>query len=167
MAGASWLGGIGSALGHRDYRIYLVGAWVSFAGVPVYHIPLGWHVWVLTVSSDWLANVVLCEAVTIAVLVPFTGAAADRFGARRILMTSQISGSAAMAALALLAALDAMTIELLLALVVLNGVNLALMLPAYFALVANLVPREDLAPAIALQALIVPTAGGIGTALAG
>ena len=82
-------------------------------------------------------------------------------------MTSQISGSAAMAALALLAALDALTIELLLALVVLNGVNMALMLPAYFALVANLVPREDLAPAIALQALIVPTAGGIGTALAG
>ncbi len=167
MAGASWLGGIGSALGHRDYRLYLLGAWASFVGISIYHLALGWYVWELTASSAWLMNVVLCEVVTIVALVPFTGAAADRFGAHRILGTSQISGAAVMAALALLAALDAMTIELLLALVVLNGVNMALMQPAYCALVANLVPRKDLAPAIALQALIVPTAGGIGIALAG
>jgi len=167
VAAASWLGGIGTALGHRDYRLFLLGASASVAGISIYHLTLGWYVWELTASAEQLVNAVLYHAVTIAVLVPFAGAAADRFGARRMLGISQIACAAVMAAMALLAGLDAMTVELLSALVVLYGVGIAMMQPAYFALVPSLVPREALSPAVVLQALVVPILGGMGVALGG
>ena len=101
---------------------------------------------------------VFCEVVPIIALVPFTGAATDRLGAYRIFRAAQTSGAGVMAALAIVTALDAMTIELLLALTVLNGVNMAFMQPSYFALVANLVPREALSSAVlALQSSMVQT----------
>ena len=144
VADASWLGGIGPALGHRDYRLYSIGASASFLGI-----------------------VTFCEVVPIIALVPLTGAVTDRLGAYRIFRAGQISGSGVMVALALATALDAMTIELLLALVVLNGINMSFMQPSYFALVASLVPREDLSSAVALQSSMVQTARFIGPAIAG
>ena len=167
MAGASWLGGIGPALGHRDYRIYSIGASASFLGTWIYRTGLGWFAWELTHSPAWLGIVVFCEVVPIIALVPLTGAVTDRLGAYRIFRAGQISGSGVMVALALATALDAMTIELLLALVVLNGINMSFMQPSYFALVANLVPREDLSSAVALQSSMVQTARFIGPAIAG
>lgn len=167
MAGRSWLGGIGTALAHRDYRLYSVGASASFLGTWIYRTALGWLAWELTRSPAWLGIVVFCEVLPIIALVPLTGAVTDRLGAYRIFRAGQISGSAVMAGLALATALDAMTIELLLVFVVLNGINMSLMQPAYFALVANLVPREDLSPAVALQSSMVQTARFIGPAIAG
>ena len=167
MAGASWLGGIGTALAHRDYRLYSVGASGSFLGTWIYRTGFGWLAWELTHSPAWLGIVVACEVVPIIALVPLTGAATDRLGARRIFRAAQASGAGVMAALALATALGWMTIELLLALVVLNGVNMAFMQPSYFALVANLVPREALSSAVALQSSMVQTARFIGPAIAG
>ncbi len=164
---ASWLGGIGAALGHRDYRLYSLGASASFLGTWIYRTGLGWFAWELTHSPAWLGIVVFCEVVPIIALVPITGAVVDRLGAYRIFRAAQISGSAVMALMALLTALDAMTIELLAALVALNGVNMSVMQPAFFALVANLVPRSDLSSAIALQSALVQTARFIGPAVAG
>jgi len=164
---ASWLGGIGTALGHRDYRIYSIGASGSFLGTWIYRTALGWLAWELTRSPAWLGIVVFCEVVPIIALVPFTGAATDRLGAYRIFRAAQTSGAGVMAALAIVTALDAMTIELLLALTVLNGVNMAFMQPSYFALVANLVPREALSSAVALQSSMVQTARFVGPAIAG
>ena len=167
MAAASWLGGIGAALGHRDYRVYSIGASASFLGTWIYRTALGWLAWELTRSPAWLGIVVFCEVVPIIALVPLTGAATDRLGAYRIFRAGQIAASGVMAALALLTALDLMTIEVLLALTVLNGINMAFMQPSYFALVANLVPREDLSSAIAFQSSMVQTARFIGPAMAG
>ena len=167
MPRASWLGGIGTALGHRDYRVYSIGASASFLGTWIYRTGLGWLAWELTRSPAWLGIVVFCEVVPIIALVPLTGAATDRLGARRIFRAAQASGACVMAALALATALDAITIELLLALTVLNGVNMAFMQPSYFALVANLVPREALSSAVALQSSMVQTARFIGPAIAG
>ena len=167
MPRASWLGGIGTALGHRDYRLYSIGASGSFLGTWIYRTGFGWLAWELTHSPAWLGIVVACEVVPIIALVPLTGAATDRLGAWRIFRAGQISGSAVMIALALATALGWMTIELLLVLVMLNGVNMAFMQPSYFALVANLVPREALSSAVALQSSMVQTARFIGPAVAG
>ncbi|MDE0057940.1 MAG: MFS transporter [Defluviicoccus sp.] len=167
MPRASWLGGIGTALGHRDYRVYSIGASGSFLGTWIYRTALGWLAWELTRSPAWLGIVVFCEVVPIIALVPLTGAATDRLGAYRIFRAAQASGACVMAVLAIATALDAITIELLLALTVLNGVNMAFMQPSFFALVANLVPREALSSAIALQSSMVQTARFIGPAIAG
>ena len=167
MPRSSWLGGIGTALGHRDYRVYSIGASGSFLGTWIYRTALGWLAWELTRSPAWLGIVVFCEVVPIIALAPLAGAWTDRLGAYRIFRAAQASGAGVMAALAIATALDAMTIELLLALTVLNGLNMAFMQPSYFALVANLVPREALSSAVALQSSMVQTARFVGPAIAG
>lgn len=167
MARKSALGGIGSALGHRDFRLYSIGAAASYLGTWIYRTGLGWFTWELTESTAWLGIVVFTEVLPIICLVPVTGALVDRVGALRIAKLTQVISAMVMTVLAALTALELMTIELLLMLVFLNGVTMSLMQSSYFSLVASLVPREDLSSAVALQSSLVQTARFIGPAIAG
>ncbi len=167
MSRSAAFGGIGSALAHRDYRLYSVGAGASYLGTWIYRTGLGWFTWELTESTAWLGIVVFTEVLPIICLVPITGALVDRVGALKIARLTQIIAATVMTALAVLTAFDLMTIELLLGLVFLNGVTMSLMQASYFSLVASLVPRADLSSAVALQSSLVQTARFIGPAIAG
>ena len=167
MAVLPALGGISRALQHRDYRLYWIGASASFLGTWVYRVGLGWFTWELTKSTTWLGIVVFVEVIPHLVLVPITGAIADRVGALQMAKLAQLCAIAVMTLLSILTALDMMTIEILLVIVFLNGLIMAMHQPSYFAMVANLVPREDLSAAVALQSAMVQTARFIGPAMAG
>lgn len=167
MVALSALGGISRALQHRDYRLYWAGASGSFLGTWVYRTGLGWFTWELTQSTTWLGIVVFVEVMPHLVLVPITGALADRVGALYMAKLAQFCATAVMSLLTALTALGLMSIEVLLVIVFLNGLIMAMHQPSYFALVANLVPREDLSAAIALQSAMVQTARFLGPALAG
>ena len=159
--------GISRALRHRDYRLYWAGASASFLGTWVYRIGLGWFTWELTESTTWLGIVVFVEVIPHLLLVPITGAIADRVGALYMAKVAQLCATAVMTLLSVLTVLDVMSIEILLVIVFLNGLIMAMHQPSYFAMVANLVPREDLSAAVALQSAMVQTARFIGPAMAG
>lgn len=161
------LGGIARALQHRDYRLYWAGASGSFIGTWTYRTGLGWFTWELTHSAAWLGIVAFVEVLPHLILIPFTGAMTDRIGPLRMAKMSQILATIVMSFLATLTALDLVTIGILVATVALNGMIMSLHQPSYFALVPNLVPREDLSAAIALQSAMVQTARFIGPALGG
>lgn len=165
----SWtrLGGIGRALQHRDYRLYWMGASGSFLGTWVYRTGLGWFTWELTHSTAWLGIVVFVEVLPNLLLVPIMGAVCDRVGPLRMAKLSQILAVLVMSLLATFTALGLMTIHLLIAIVVTNGVIMSMNQPSFFALTASLVPREDLSPAIGIQSAMVQTARFLGPALAG
>ena len=167
MTGVPAFGGIASALGHRDYRLYSIGAGASYLGTWVYRTGLGWFTWELTESTAWLGIVVFTEVLPIICLVPLTGALVDRLGALKIAKLTQIIAASVMTVLAALTAVELMTIELLLVLVFLNGTTMSLMQASYFSLVASLVPRQDLSSAVAFQSSLVQTARFIGPAIAG
>lgn len=167
MASTPGLGGITRALRHRDYRLYTVGASASFLGTWVYRTALGWFTWELTQSTTWLGIIVLVEVIPHLVLVPFTGALTDRIGALRMAKLAQSCATTLMTVLTVLTVLDLVTIEVLLAIVFTNGFIMAMHQPSYFALVATLVPREDLSAAVALQSTMVHSARFLGPALSG
>ncbi len=167
MTRSSAFGGIGSALAHRDYRLYSIGAGASYLGTWIYRTGLGWFTWELTGSAAWLGIVVFTEVLPIICLVPITGALVDRVGALKIAKLTQVIAAAVMTVLTVLTAVGLMTIELLLVLVFLNGATMSLMQSSYFSLVASLVPRENLSSAVALQSSLVQTARFIGPAIAG
>ena len=47
-----------SALGNRNYLLYLGGNIVSLHGVWVYRVALGWQAWQLTQSELWVGVVI-------------------------------------------------------------------------------------------------------------
>jgi MFS family permease len=105
----------------------------------------------LTESELYLGLVNFAQFFGVLLLSPWGGSAADRFDRRRVLIAAQISCAAPTAVLALLTAVDAITAELVVALVLLAGLSYGFSTPAMHALIPSLVPRDSLAVAIALN----------------
>jgi MFS family permease len=167
MAGLTLPGGIGRALHHRDLRIYLGGNLQSNVGTWAARLATGWLTWHLTQSAGWLGLMVFVELAPMVALAPAGGAIVDRYGA---LLCSKISPWS----LAVLSFAPAVLVfggivnpYWLLALAVFQGVNGAINNPAHLSMLGEIVPPEDMRPAVALQAGIVQTSRFIGPVVAG
>ena len=140
---------------------------VSTAGFWGYRVAIGWLMWELTHSELWLGLVVFAEMVPMIILGPVGGVIVDRKGSLRISRMAQAGWALAIGFLAALTLLDLVNKEILLVLAVLQGCVSGFSNPSHLALVAKLVPRGDLSPAVALQAGTVQTGRFIGPALVG
>jgi MFS family permease len=100
-------------------------------------------------------------------LAPWGGSAADRFDRKRLLLITQVVSTAVSGALAALAWEGRVSVPLVMACAVCLGVCSAFSAPASQALIGDLVPREDLQSAVALNSLTYNLARAVGPALAG
>ncbi|HLT01401.1 MAG TPA: MFS transporter, partial [Geminicoccaceae bacterium] len=98
---------------------------------------------------------------------PFGGALADRVDRLRVIKIAQSLIMLQALALFLLSASGAITVPLLIALVLFQGVIIGFNQPARLALIPSLVPRAHLATAVAINSIVFNTARFIGPALAG
>lgn len=160
-------GGVSRALSHPNFRRYWFGMAASTTGFWAYRVAVGWLVWELTHSPTWLGLVVFAEMVPMVLLQPIGGTIVERHRALWFARLSQAGWAVVIGLLAVVTSLGLATKEVLLGLAVLQGVVSAFSNPSHLALVAKLVPKEDLAPAIALQSGIVQTGRFIGPAIAG
>jgi MFS family permease len=158
---------VARAFAHRNYRVYVSGNSISLIGWWLQRVAVGWLAWTLTHSGTWLGLVSLADFLPVLVLSPFAGVLADRHDRVRLIRISQLAGCAQASLLALLVATDAITIELLFALVLLLGIASALAQPARLALIPNLVDRASLPSALAINSVIFNAARFIGPAIAG
>lgn len=156
-----------AALAHRNYRLMWTGTLVSHTGDWMDQVALNWLVISTSGSPFDLALVNLCRGLPILLFTLVGGAMADRFERRRLMMVTQ---SCAMALAFVLAAMVlAGTVSLLLvaAVATARGIVVSFNLPARHSLVPALVPREDLANAVALNAMTQNVTKIVGPALAG
>ena len=116
------------------------------------------------VAVGWLA---FCRYIPFAALSMSSGAAADRFDNRKMLIVLQIVATVTAAALAALTIADLLELWQLYAFAVLGGVTAVLDYPARNALTLQLVGPEQLSNAIALNASLVNAARIVGPAAAG
>ena len=86
---------------------------------------------------------------------------------RRLLLAMEVAGTLLTAAFALLVRFQRVTPLTLLAFILVAGVAEALATPAWQAIVPQLVPRQELAPAVALNGVGINISRAIGPALAG
>jgi predicted MFS family arabinose efflux permease len=155
------------ALGQRNYGLYAAGNSVSLVGTWMQRIAIGWLAWELTHSGTWL-GVIACADLAPSVLIgPIGGAVADRVSKLRIIVASQIGASVLAFALWGVTAAGWMTIWLLAAMVVLNGVVLGFNQPARLAIISSLVRREDVQTAVAINAIVFNAERFVGPAVAG
>ncbi|WP_433119608.1 MFS transporter [Micromonospora sp. CA-246542] len=134
--------------------------------------------WMQTVGAQWLlihhSNAsTLVALVQTASLLPIlllalpAGVLADSFDRRHLLIAVQLFLVAVALALTLLTLTDRMPPALLLTLTFAFGVGQALTLPAWSAVIPELVPQEQLRSASALGSISVNVARAVGPAVAG
>lgn len=108
----------------------------------------------LTGSNAWVGFVTMSALMPSLVVTPLSGYLADRFDRRRLLALTYIFNLFVTVALALLVLGDRATELHILGLAVLNGIIRAAELPTNQALLPNLVPRDRLLNAVALNQLM-------------
>ena len=152
---------------HRNYRLFFSGQLVSLMGTWMQTVAQAWLVYSLTHSPFLLGLTSFCAQVTVFFIAPFGGMVADRVDRRRMLLLTQ---SAAMLQAALLAGLTlagVVQVWEIIALAFGLGFINAFDVPTRQAMTLDMVGREDLRHAIALNSIMFNLARVIGPSVAG
>ena len=155
------------ALRHRNFRLFFFGQLVSLTGSWMQGLAQGWLVWRLTQSTFLLGLVGFAQLAPVLVLGFVGGVAADRFERRRIVLATQIVALVQSATLAALTLSGRIAVWQVLVLATVLGVVNAFDFPGRQSLLSDLVDREDLGNAIALNSTIFNGARIVGPSLAG
>ena len=151
----------------RDFRVLWLATIVSSVGTFLATVASSWLMLELTRSATWVSLQIASSTLPLlAVAIP-AGALADLVDRRRLLVASQATMAVAALGMAGLWAAGAITPGRLLALGVLQGFGLSFGHPAWQALVPDLVPRETVAGAVALNSAAFNVARAVGPALGG
>jgi MFS family permease len=167
MTATRAFGGIGQAFQSRNYRIYWWGHLNLTLGAWVYRIAVAWITWELTKSTAWLGVMAAGTMIPVLLLSPLGGVTADRFGHRAQLMAAILVHAIGGGAIVALMAAGALTIKLLFALTLVQGLARAFSIPSRNALVPLLVPRPILPSAIGVGSATYHGANFTGPALGG
>jgi predicted MFS family arabinose efflux permease len=155
------------ALSHRNYRLFWIGAFLSNVGTWMQAVAQGWLVLQLTNSPFWLGLDAFMATAPGFVFTLVGGVFADRIDRRRLLLYTQVVAGLAALALAALVATSVVNRWMVLGFSFVTGCCMSLASPSYLALTYDLVGREDLANAIALNSTQFQLSRVVGPALAG
>ena len=155
------------ALRHRNFRLWFFGQFTSLVGTWMQTIAQNWLVYQLTGSARDLGLVNFVGAIPLVPLTLYAGVIADRFEKRKVIFLAQASMMVLAFLLALLCWTGAVRLWHVLGLAFLLGGAQAVDTPARQAFVVELVGREDLSNAIALNAGTFQAARVLGPAAAG
>ncbi len=155
------------ALRHRNFRLFWFGQLVSLIGTWMQTVAQAWLVLELTHSSIKLGVVSALQFLPMLFLSFFTGPFIDYFSKRRIIIWTQAALMALAFILALLVWTEKVRYGHILVLAALLGVVNTIDMPARQSYLIELVGKEDLMNAIALNSSIFNAARAIGPAVAG
>jgi MFS family permease len=155
------------ALRHRDFRLWWFGQMVSLVGTWVQIVAQNWLVYRLTGSPAMLGLVNFVALVPALPMGLWAGSLADRFDKKRLVLIAQTLMFAQAAVLATLTVTGLVQVWHVMALALVFGVARALDVPARQAFVVEIVGKEDLTNAIALNSTVFNVARSAGPAVAG
>lgn len=154
-------------LRYPSFRWLWGGNVFSASGTFIQTVAGSWLMLQLTDSSTWVGLMVASATLPLLFFSLTAGVLADRFDRVKLMLIAQgIMGGAAVA-MAVLTFADLITPGLLLTLGLIMGTGLALNIPAWQALVPDLVPRGLVASAVALNSAAFNAARSIGPAIGG
>jgi MFS family permease len=159
---------------HRNYRLFFSGQIVSLSGTWMQNVALAWFVVELTRSPLAVGVLAFCRFLPFTLFGLFSGVVADRLDNRRLMIATQVSSMLVSVALAALAFSGAAQLWQVYVLAALGGTALVFDAPARHALTFQMVGREELPNAVALNAgifnasrIVGPAIGGVVIAAAG
>jgi len=159
------------ALSHRNFRLFWAGAFLSNIGTWMQTVAQGWLVLQLTDSAFWLGVDGFAATSPGLVLTLLGGVYADRIDRKRLLLITQTGAGLTALALAFLIATGVVShaghVWIILLASFITGCCFSLASPSYQAITIDLVGREDLSNAIALNSTQFQLSRVVGPALAG
>lgn len=156
-----------SVLRHGLFAQLLGGNFVSSMGVWLHTAAAAWVMLELTGSPLWVGLVTGATFVPRVILGIPAGAIIDVFDRRRMVILGNIAQGAVALATGILYTQDLLGPWLLFVMTLLLGAGQALAMPAYHAIIQDVVPRQQLAAAVTLHSGSVNVARAIGPAVGG
>ena len=156
-----------AALSHRDFRNFWFGQVISLVGTWMHQTAMAWLVWRLTHQATLLGVMAFAGNLPVLLLGFPAGALVDRFERRRLVLVAQVFEMVLAFLTAWLAWSGAVQVWHLVVIAVLLGTSTAIEVPARQTLLMDLVGREHLMSAIALNSASFSGSRVIGPALAG
>ncbi len=155
------------SLRHRNYRLFIGGQIISLVGTWLQSVAQSWLVYRLTGSSFLLGLAGFCGQIPVFILAPLGGAVADRHARRNLLVATQSAAMLLAFTLGALTLLGRVRVIDVFVLAALLGVVNAFDVPARQSFVVEMVGRDDLPNAIALNSSVFNSARTLGPAVAG
>ena len=152
---------------HRNYRLFFAGQVVSVSGTWMQNVAQAWLVWELTHSPVAVGVLGLCRFLPFTIFGLFGGVIADRLDYRRTFMATQASAMTLSAVLAVLALTGSASVLLVDLIAFLNGTVLVLDAPTRQSLTFQMVGRDELPNAVALNSSIFNASRIAGPGIAG
>ena len=156
-----------SSLKVRNFRLYWFGTLISLMGTWIQIVAQSWLVFQLTNSAFLLGVVGFLGSIPVFFLSLFAGVLADRMNKRIILIATQVAFMVLAFVLAILTDIKLITPAQIMFLAVLNGIVMAFDAPTRQAVVVELVGKNHLFNAIALNSVAFNSSRVIGPALCG
>lgn len=155
------------AFQHRDFRYLWVGAFFSFVGSWIQNVAQGYLVYEMTGDKAKLAFVMFVNSVPSALLGPFAGAVTDTLNRRRILVVAQICLGVSACVLAAGVHFGWLQYWHVLAAALFTGLVNCVETPTRQSIISAIVPPEDLAAAVPINAMTFNLARVLGPAIGG
>ncbi|HEU4345409.1 MAG TPA: MFS transporter [Candidatus Binatia bacterium] len=162
------------SLRHLNYRYLCTGTLMMSAGQWIQQVTLGWLVYEITGSSILLGALNGLRALPFLVTGPIAGVAADRMDRKKLMLRTQWVLIVTALLMGALVASGLLQIWHIFLFTLITGIGWSFSEPVRQSLIPSVVPREDLANAIALNSagfnlmkIIGPALGGVMIALFG
>jgi MFS family permease len=155
------------SLRHRNFRLFFSGQLISLVGTWMQSIAEAWLIYRLTGSSVLLGLLGFVSQIPIFLLSPIGGLAADRWPRQRVVIATQVASMTLGFTLAALTLTGRIRVWEIIVLATLLGVVNAFDVPARQSFLIEMVGREDLLNAIALNSTMFNGARVAGPAVAG
>lgn len=152
---------------HRNYRLFFAGQLVSVIGTWMQNIALAWLVIELTHSPVAVGVLAFCRFAPFTIFGLFAGVVTDRFDYRRVVMVTQSFSMVVAVALAVLALSGVAELWHAYVLAFLGGAAIVFDHPGRQALTFQMVGRDELPNAVALNAGLFNAARVVGPSVAG
>ena len=154
-------------LRHRGFALLFFSLLFSNTGTWMAQTVQAWLVYELTGSALALGTVFGAFAIPMIVLPFFGGVLADRLDRRKVIWIMQSAATLLALVMAILVATELIQVWHIFVISFISAIALAFDQPTRQAIIPDLVPRDELRPAVALNSAVFTGGAFIGPALAG
>jgi len=155
------------ALTHRNFQLFFSGQLISLTGTWMQTVAQSWLVYKMTGSSLLLGSVGFASQIPVFLVAPLGGTVADRMNRHRVVIATQTASMILAFILAALTLTHTVKVWHIFVLAALLGVVNAFDIPGRQSFLVDMVGRDDLMNAIALNSSMFNGARVIGPAIAG
>jgi len=155
------------ALAHRNFRLFFIGQGISLVGTWLQNVGEGWLILTLTNSPFYVGLTAALSSVGVLLFSLYAGVIADRVDKRRVIIYMQLAFMVEAFTVAILVSTHVVAVWQVLVLATTLGIASAFDIPMRQAFVVEMVGKDDLMNAIALNSSLFNGARVIGPAIAG